>query len=206
MDPITATAGVLGTVGAVSAYGARAENKNNPTDSALQTKISQLEREIEILKKAKEICEAKTAQPSEPTPAPAPTPEPVPVFPPEPVSAPEPIPTPEPEPQERELGVGEMEQCQEKLTSLEISNLPTYRKWAMKNKDSPDLPDVNNCVDIVLKGRKGGVTRKKKLRTRRVGKQRNVRRTRGGQNRTDRPNSNVSRRFEKHVGRNEFGI
>ena len=64
-----------------------------------------------------------------------------------------------------------------KLDALGITSLKEYRKWMGKNKDSPDIAEINNAVDLVLKGRTGGL-RKKKLRTRRVKKQRNVRRTR----------------------------
>ena len=94
-------------------------------------------------------------------------------------AAPEPEPAaPEPESKERDVPQQEIEQCREKLDSLGIKTLSDYRKWMLQNKTSPDIPIVNNCVDIVLKGRKGGL-RKKKLRSRRGGKQRkHVRRTR----------------------------
>ena len=90
--------------------------------------------------------------------------------------APEPA-APEPESKERNVLPQEIEECRVKLDSLGIKTLSDYRKWMLQNKTSPDIPIVNNCVDIVLKGRKGGL-RKKKLRSRREGKQKNVRRTR----------------------------
>jgi hypothetical protein len=133
--------------------------------------------------------------PKEPEPAPEPpkAPEPkrrnffrgkkkfVPKPVPEPPKAPEPVPeppkAPEPEAVEREVTTQERENCKARLEALGIRSLKDYRKWMAKNKDSPDIPEINNCVDLVLKGRAGGL-RKKKLRTRRGGKQKNVRRTR----------------------------
>jgi hypothetical protein len=75
------------------------------------------------------------------------------------------------------------------LTSLGIRDLSSYRKWMLKNKNDPRLAIVNNCADIILKNRTGGM-RKKKLRTRRRDKQ-NVRRTRRSQNRPNRSHSNT---------------
>jgi len=106
-----------------------------------------------------------------------------------PTSEPEPVPIPEPEAESRSVELPEINTCKETLSSLGIDDLSSYRKWTRNNRDDPRLPEVNNCADIVLKNRTGGM-RKKKLRTRRGGKQ-NVRRTRGSQNRSNRSHPNA---------------
>ena len=83
---------------------------------------------------------------------------------------------PEPEPQNRTVEPVEINTCKQTLRSLGIRDLSSYRKWTRDNRNDPRFAEVNNCADIVLKNRAGG-TRKKKLRTRRGGKQ-NDRRTR----------------------------
>jgi flagellar motility protein MotE (MotC chaperone) len=113
----------------------------------------------------------------EPTPGPTPGPTPEPTPEPTPGPTPEPTPGPTPEANERQVNPRELDTCKTTLRSLGIRTLSDYRKWMLKNKKSPRLGEINNCVDIVLKGRKGGM-RKKKLRTRRGTKQTNVRRTR----------------------------
>jgi len=85
---------------------------------------------------------------------------------------------PEPEPQDRAVDPIEINKCKQTLRSLGIRDLSSYRKWSRDNKNDPRFAEVNNCADIVLKNRTGGM-RKKKLRTRRGGKQ-NDRRTRRG--------------------------
>jgi hypothetical protein len=85
---------------------------------------------------------------------------------------------PEPEPQDRAVDPIEINKCKQTLRSLGIRDLSSYRKWTRDNKNDPRFAEVNNCADIVLKNRTGGM-RKKKLRTRRGGKQ-NDRRTRRG--------------------------
>ena len=82
----------------------------------------------------------------------------------------------EPEPQTRTVEPVEINACKQTLRSLGIRDLSSYRKWSRDNKNDPRFAEVNNCADIVLKNRTGGM-RKKKLRTRRGGKQ-NDRRTR----------------------------
>ena len=169
MDLISGIALGNAAIAGIGAYGAKKASAS-PNDERLQATIEQLQREIEVLKKAKEICESKSV------PEPAPIPEAVP-EPPAPEPAPIPEPVPEPEAEQREVKQDEIDQCKQRLDSLRIRTLGDYRKWMAKNRGNPDIPMINNCVDIVLKGRTGGL-RKKKLRTRRVGKQKNVRRTR----------------------------
>ena len=82
------------------------------------------------------------------------------------------------EPQDRAVEPAEINKCKQTLRSLGIRDLSSYRKWSRDNKNDPRFAEVNNCADIVLKNRTGGM-RKKKLRTRRGGKQ-NDRRTRRG--------------------------
>lgn len=92
----------------------------------------------------------KQAQVAPPAPAPEPpTPEP---------------PASEPEAQERNVPVGEIEQCKQKLDSLNIKSLKDYRKWMGQNRDNPEVPNVNNCVDVVLKGVKGGIRNTRRIR------------------------------------------
>ena len=132
-----------------------------------------------------------------PEPTPEPVPEPIPEATPEPIPEPTPEPSPEPTPEpvpepvpeptpnltqdeeagDRPVADAELEACKARLGALGITTLKEYRKWMGKNKGNPDIPEINNCVDILLKERAGGL-RKKKLRTRRGTKQRNVRRTR----------------------------
>ena len=95
----------------------------------------------------------------------------------------------EPEAASRTVDSAEINTCKQTLTSLGIRDLSSYRKWMLKNKNDPRLAIVNNCADIILKNRTGGM-RKKKLRTRRRDKQ-NVRRTRRSQNRPNRSHSNT---------------
>ena len=99
-------------------------------------------------------------------------------------SKPEPEHEPEPEAESRSVELPEINACKETLSSLGIEDLSSYRKWIRDNQNDPRLPEVNNCADIVLKNRTGGM-RKKKLRTRREGKQ-NVGRTRRSKNRANR--------------------
>jgi hypothetical protein len=115
---------------------------------------------------------------------------------PEPEPAPAPEPAPEPEPEAKsEMPKAEADTkdavCKTTLDGRGIGTLSQYRKWMLANKDAPesDKAEVNDCVDRILKGRKGGM-RKKKLRTRRGVKQ-NVRRSRSGKNRSDRSHSNT---------------
>jgi hypothetical protein len=102
----------------------------------------------------------------------------------EPKQPPEPVVEPEPEAESRSVELPEINACKETLSSLGIEDLSSYRKWIRDNQNDPRLPEVNNCADIVLKNRTGGM-RKKKLRTRREGKQ-NVGRTRRSKNRANR--------------------
>ena len=102
--------------------------------------------------------------------------------------APAPEPAPEPEPQtnmpENEAEKKD-EACKAVLASRGIATLSQYRKWMLANKDAPESEkaEVNDCVDRILKNRKGGM-RKKKLRSRRGVKQ-NVRRSRSRKNRSN---------------------
>lgn len=105
MDLITGVALTNAAIAGVGAYGVKKAN-TTPNDEKLQSTIEQLQREIEILKRAKDICESKSrSEPAhEPAPVvPEPVAEPAPavpdVFPtvPEPASAvPEPVPEPAP--------------------------------------------------------------------------------------------------------------
>jgi chemotaxis protein histidine kinase CheA len=110
----------------------------------------------------------------------------------------------EPEAQSRRVKPEEINKCKQTLTSLKINTRSDYRKWMLKNKNDPRLAIVNNCADIILKKRTGGM-RKKKLRTRRRDKQ-NVRRTRRSQNRPNRTDTYSSRRTEVDASGDELGL
>jgi hypothetical protein len=126
--------------------------------AAFDTKITALFRGIDAtLEEEKRAKAEPEPKPAEPQPKPA-EPE-------------------EKEPEERQVTQEEMTRCKETLQSVGIVTKSDYRKWMLKNRDSPRLAEINNCADIVLKQRAGSL-RKKKLRTRRGGKQKNVRRTR----------------------------
>ena len=186
---------------------AQTEERLKQTQEALQAveaikakqdaQLAAIQKELEILRSAKANVEQGTKpsmfknpftfrtapvppapEPQVPPPPPAPEPAPEPQVPPPPPAAEAQVPpVPEPEAQQREVSDQERQDCKAKLDSLGIRSLKDYRKWMAKNKGSPDIPMINNCVDLVLKGRAGG-TRKKKLRTRRGNTQKNVRRTR----------------------------
>ena len=74
LTPIAAVTAVNAGIVGVGAAGLNAENKKAPSDASLRSTIDQLQREIEILKKAKDICEAKKVATSEPAVADEPTP------------------------------------------------------------------------------------------------------------------------------------
>jgi hypothetical protein len=108
------------------------------------------------------------------------------------------------EPQDRAVEPVEINKCKQTLRELGIRDLSSYRKWSRANKNDTRFAEVNNCVDIVLKNRTGGM-RKKKLRTRRGGKQ-NVRRTRRSKNRSNRTYTYSSRRSEVDASGDELGL
>jgi hypothetical protein len=108
------------------------------------------------------------------------------------------------EPQDRAVEPVEINKCKQTLRELGIRDLSSYRKWSRANKNDTRFAEVNNCVDIVLKNRTGGM-RKKKLRTRRGGKQ-NVRRTRRSKNRSNRTDTYSSRRSEVDASGDELGL
>jgi len=108
------------------------------------------------------------------------------------------------EPQDRAVEPVEINKCKQTLRELGIRDLSSYRKWSRANKNDTRFAEVNNCADIVLKNRTGGM-RKKKLRTRRGGKQ-NVRRTRRSKNRSNRTDTYSSRRSEVDASGDELGL
>jgi hypothetical protein len=112
----------------------------------------------------------------------------------------------EEEAMEREVLSEEKAECTTLLNELNIKKTIDRGKWVRKNPDDPRIAQVNNCVDINLRGKRGGTVRKKKLRTRRGGKQSNVRRSRRSKNRPNRPTSNSSRRSKVNAGRDESSI
>lgn len=181
MDPGTAAILTLSTITGISGYGAMKLNAKSKANIDEQVKkavgdaqaliksaedakaiaeeeVKKLTAEIARMKQAQE--QLKTEKPAEPKGLPVP----------------EPAPVPEPEAESRNVEVPEINACKELLSSLGIRDLRTWRQWMRANQNDPRLREVNNCADIILKNRTGG-TRKKKLRTRRGGKQ-NDRRTR----------------------------
>jgi hypothetical protein len=112
----------------------------------------------------------------------------------------------EEEAMEREVLSEEKAECTTLLNELNIKKTIDRGKWVRKNPDDPRIAQVNNCVDINLRGKRGGTVRKKKLRTRHGGKQSNVRRSRRSKNRPNRPTSNSSRRSKVNAGRDESSI
>ncbi len=229
MDLISGIALGNAAIAGVGAYGAKKASAT-PNDERLQATIDKLQREIEVLKKAKEICESKkVAEPvvvpgipvSEPVAPVEPVPVPEPVAPVEPVPVtdsfpPEPVEVGAPEPVLKELPPLEPEEIPEK--KRELPEDPEERRAYFTEKLSrvvappplpkPEVPgeyrfepSIESPVKALTasvprsnekrppapplstrRRRRGGLThqlRKKKLRTRRGGKQKNVGRTRG---------------------------
>lgn len=164
--------------------------------------IAALEKELEILRRARP---APSIPPSLPAPEPvAPEPAvPEPVVPepavPEP-AVPEPA-VPEPAVPEPEANFADEQpeetaqrdaSCKKVLEENNVKSNRDFKRWSLRNHpdqggDEEVFKNVSGCVTRMY--RKGGL-RKKKLRTRRGGKQKNVRRTRGRKNRTNRTHSN----------------
>lgn len=135
-----------------------------------QTEVARLTAELETLRAAQSAAAAAAPPPAaEATPPPA---------------------AEESEETDATRPVGEEERarCQALLEQNGIRTLRDWRRWMVRNQDSPDLAAINNCADIVLKNRTGGKVRKSTLKNRRKTIQ-NGRRTRRSKNRANRTHS-----------------
>ncbi len=212
VEPGTVAIGVLSTIAGISGYGAMklnskrnelmeaeiakrvkavkdlltaTEEAKRAAEASLaerQSEIDRLNNELNEIRAAKERMEQQQQQ-QQPPPAAETTPPPAAETTPPPPAA-----ETEPEAQDRTVSEEERRQCQATLDEFGIRSLRDWRRWALRNRDSPDRPRVSNCVDILLKGRTGGM-RKSTLKNRRQTIQ-NGRRTRRGKNRADRTHPN----------------
>lgn len=192
VEPGTAAIAALSTIAGISGYGAMklnakqkdlieaeiAKRVQDVKDLLTSTEQAKRTAEEELARQQAEVARL-TAELETLRGAQAPPPPPVET----------PPPTEEPPADEtdatRPVSEEERTRCQQLLDAQGIQTLRDYRRWMLRNQDSPDLATINNCVDIVLKNRTGGRLRKSTLKNRRKTIQ-NDRRTRRGKNRANR--------------------
>lgn len=197
VEPGTAAIAVLSTIAGISGYGAMKLNskQNDLMEAEIAKRVkavkdlltateeakraaeaSLAERQSEIDRLNAELREIRAAKERMEQP------------PPPPPAAETPPAADETEAADRTVPDEERTRCQTTLDEFGIRTLRDWRRWALQNRDSPDRPRVSSCVDILLKGRTGGM-RKSTLKNRRQTIQ-NGRRTRRGKNRADRTHPN----------------